>query len=264
MMREMNRHRIGNEKTTRFERETEPGRSDGTFAEGLRAYESRAAGELAGTRSRSPLREWIAFTSAATAASAMAGTAEAAVIYSGPQNLDVGPISVGGYSSVDNVDIDLDGDLANDFRVGVFAFYYGSFIGGDVRALQSGGAVARNGTPARQFASGSTIGASADFDFDRAALFDYSGGSFNSNFGWNTNGSVGFAGVKFDDRYGWIQIEVTAANHMVVVDWAYESEAGKSIKAGATVPEPSAGALTGLGLLALGAEGVRRQRSRSR
>jgi hypothetical protein len=68
--------------------------------------------------------------------------------------------------------------------------------------------------------------------------------------------------VKLDDNFGWIQIEVSAGNQARIIDWAYETSPNVAIRAG-DIPEPSAGALTGLGLLALGAKGLRRRRARS-
>jgi hypothetical protein len=238
--------------------------SAATLDERLRAYGSAAADELERPRAGSRTKEWAAFTSAAAAASVMAGTAEATVLYSGPQNIDLGPIPMFVYSTFDNAAIDLNLDAVDDFRVGLFAFYYGSFVGGDVRALTTGGYVARNGTPAaKRFSSGSSIGASADFAADRADLFDFGGGGFNPAFDWSSSGAIGFAGVKLDDHYGWIQIEISAPNTATIIDWAYETEPNVAIRAG-DIPEPAAGALTGLGLLALGAEGVRRRRAESR
>jgi hypothetical protein len=242
------------EKSTRRAQERE-------FEQQLSAYGASAVSDMRRLGPRSRTLGWVAFSSAAAAAAVMPGTAEATVIYSGPQNIDVGPIAGGGYSAFDNVNFDLDGDAVNDIRLGVWAFYYGEFLGGDVRAVKSDVFVARDGTPAKLFASGSTIGSSEDFSADRGQIFDASAGGFNPAMGWDSSGQVGFAGIKIDDQYAWIQIEVVSKNHMVVVDWAYETEPGVPIKAGDTIPEPGAGALTGLGLLALGAEGIRRRRA---
>ena len=73
-----------------------------------------------------------------------------------------------------------------------------------------------------------------------------------------------YIGFRFDPmgaglRYGWARVSVTTGNpsSLTFHEWAYESTGG-SIQVGA-VPEPAAAA-TGLGLLALGAAGLRRQR----
>jgi len=69
--------------------------------------------------------------------------------------------------------------------------------------------------------------------------------------------------VRFYDsssqlHYGWIQFDGGYASG-TIVDWAYESIPNTPFEAGAIMPEPAqAGAA--LGLLALGAAGVRRMR----
>ena len=79
-----------------------------------------------------------------------------------------------------------------------------------------------------------------------------------------TSGESGYIGFKFTPDatklYGWAEVILTngsPAGSFEIVRWAYEGT-GANIKTG-QVPEP-AGAATGLGLLALGAAGVRRMR----
>ena len=72
---------------------------------------------------------------------------------------------------------------------------------------------------------------------------------------WPESGQRGYMGIAFDIagkmHYGWIDLYVNFFSPDVVVyGWAYESEPGVPIIAGATgaVPEPSTLALMGLGL----------------
>ena len=82
-----------------------------------------------------------------------------------------------------------------------------------------------------------------------------------------TSGASGYIGFQFKPEdttlYGWAEVILTDSPSLSfrVVQWAYE-DLGANIKTGdtgAAIPEP-AGAATGLGLLALGAAGVRRMR----
>ena len=84
-------------------------------------------------------------------------------------------------------------------------------------------------------------------------------------------GTTGFAGVRFkigsntagpNYHYAWLRVQINAAgDFLTIIDWAYEDQPGVAIAAGAT-PEPGTGAMVGLGLLALGARGVRHRRKR--
>ena len=81
-------------------------------------------------------------------------------------------------------------------------------------------------------------------------------------------GATGFAGVQFNiagqPHYAWLRLALSPlGDSLTIVDWAYEDQANTPIAAGAVAtPEPGSGALMGLGLLALGARGVRHRRKR--
>jgi hypothetical protein len=82
----------------------------------------------------------------------------------------------------------------------------------------------------------------------------------------NFYGTVGIAGVRFNisgqPHYAWLRLQVAAdGSSLTIVDWAYEDAPNTPISAGA-VPEPGSAGLVGLGLLALGARGVRHRRKR--
>ena len=69
--------------------------------------------------------------------------------------------------------------------------------------------------------------------------------------------------VTQDGHLGWIQIDFGGSDGDVVyLAGAFNDTPGESIHVG-TVPEPSSGVLTALGLLALGAPGVRARRRRT-
>ncbi len=79
-----------------------------------------------------------------------------------------------------------------------------------------------------------------------------------------TFGNTSYLGFQFNPSgsltlYGWAEVTFTADNQgsITVHRWAYD-DSGAAIQVGA-VPEPAAAA-TGLGLLALGAAGLRRKR----
>jgi hypothetical protein len=228
----------------------------------LEGYSARIALNVSG----SEVRNWGAFTCAAMATTVLAATAEASVIYSGPQNIQVpSPSFTSEGSSVSGqLFLDLDQNGIVDVRLDLRNIYYETYAG--LLAGQGGAQVARRPvlTGGRRelinFGVGSTIGASQSFT-DREAhfLFDRGATTLES---WEQN-ETGIAGVRFDGHFAWIRINVGHRTAAEVVDWAYESEPGASLRAG-DVPEPSAASLTGLALLAMGAVGVSRHRKKAR
>lgn len=83
---------------------------------------------------------------------------------------------------------------------------------------------------------------------------------------WNALGT-GFVGLKFGlpdgQHLGWAQITIASDYRVTLLDFAYESTVGASIRAGqtATVPEPATTSLLafGLGAAGLGAYRARRR-----
>lgn len=193
---------------------------------------------------RAHVKRRVAYSLAAGAAAGVAANgAEAAISYSGPQNIAVGS----GFSQ----NIDLNGDAFQDINLQNFNFFGGPY--------QGAGAV---------FAPGKLVGFTSGFAYVSAlaagAVIDSStaniaGGSMaygasnpNAQFNNVTDAYVGLgfpAGANF--YYGWVRVDVNnAAKTLLIKDWAYETQSNVGISAGA-VPEPGA-----LGLLAAGAAGV--------
>jgi hypothetical protein len=250
----------------------------GELEQRLLRYSGRAEGELA-REERRPSARWLGFSGAAAAAATLAPAAHAAVIYSGPRNVELVRTQL---SFITSAPIDLDGDGGDDIEF-LFSYTYSSgrcrFTGDcvEARGLDSLDLMATVvkvlpygrellGIPVVR--AGETIGSSRlftnSFDYDNLLR------SFR-HFRYYTPGDPpSFVGIRMaNGEYGWIRVNIdygtidSSVQEVVfrVVDWAYESEAGQSIQAG-QIPEPGTGALTGLGLLALGAVGVRRERAR--
>ncbi len=253
----------------------------------LEQYESTTLGEAVRNHSVS---EIAGFVAAAGAGLAMAGAADAAIIYSGVQNISVSinpaqQATSSSFLTMNSISIDIDGGGAD---VGLLAFFLASYNTTNATAKYLGGAfLSATGGATFQGAGGGTMNAS-----NLAASNNISsGGSFNTNnagqlratngtggrlWGNFTLGNTGFVGIKLDSgNFGWIRLRVDElglnqplstmlggsigdglnyADQITVIDWAYETSGG-AIHVGDTgsvsVPEP-----TPLALLAAGAIGI--------
>lgn len=188
---------------------------------------------------------------AATGAAAVStsSSANAAVIYSGLQNVPIFPIT-------DN------GGVYFDFEA-PFTSAQGPTrpTGWDVNPYASGASIYLNNNTAIVLAGATAADLAFGTPITAASLF--SGTGFNGGVAIPA-GSTGIFGFRFasnnggdplQNLYGWARISVAAAGNGNVVDWAYE-DTGAPITAGA-VPEP--GSLT---LLAAGAAGLAQWRRR--
>lgn len=189
------------------------------------------------------------------AAAAAAGTADAhaAVVYSGPQNIDI--------AQFNSQNLNLDGDAYNDILLKNYVFLGGNYQGvyvnffpGKVVGFFSGfGYVSALGP-------GSIVDAATTSGGPFQASMAYGGNNPNAEFNDVEGAFIGLAfPINATTHYGWVRVDVdNAAGTFNIVDWAYEDQPGVGITTPA-VPEPGT-----LGLLAAGAAGLaalRRRRS---
>lgn len=207
----------------------------------------------------------IAYSLAAGAAACMAASeANATVVYSGLQNISIGP----GFSQ----DVNIDGDAYNDIRLKNYVFGSGPYQGASV-SFAPGKLVGFNAGP-NNYAYAKALSA---FDSIEPATLGPSFfgslafGAANPNAQFN-NVSNAFIGLSFpsstDTYFGWVRVAINnAAGSFVIKDWAFndlsaaavtggqQSVLGPGIQAGDTgdgfVPEPGT-----LGMLAAGAAGL--------
>lgn len=178
------------------------------------------------------------------AAAATSGTAQAAIVYSGPQNIAINQFSF--------LNLNIDGDAYSDVLLKNYVFGGGNYQSATVTFFP-GKMVTFNSDR-----SNYVTALNAGFTVDTSALGDFTGnmayGGAYPNAQFN-NATGKFIGLQFPSGPGnynaWVRVDVNnSAGTFNVVDWAYENVPGQSIVTG-VVPEPST-----LGLLAAGAAGV--------
>lgn len=204
-------------------------------------------------------RALFAYAIAGGAGVIAAGSADAAIIYSGLLNQSVG------FGST--VDLDFDGGGVD------LTFHNATFNPGftDARAMSAAsvGIASPSSTDAFNFTAGAAIDSSSKYTTSSnkiLASFDGSGGQVSGNFPANATGFLGFQLNGTD--YGWVRLTLGApldgTNSYTIVDWAYD-DSGAPILAGQTtaaaIPLPAAAALAGL---AIGASALRSRRQRAR
>jgi PEP-CTERM motif len=199
----------------------------------------------------------LAAGAAAYSAASSGQDADAAVVYSGLVNANVG-LTTGPFYPLT---LDLDNDLLSDVAMKNFLYYGGPYQG--LSVYGTGKVMGFNAGP-YNFAYVSSIAPGTVIDSSTVGPTFFGSmayGASNPNAEFN-NSADAYLGLSFGTapnlRYGWIRVGIDNANaSFVVKDWAYESTFNQGIVAAA--PEPGT-----LGLLAAGAAGVlalRRRRS---
>lgn len=194
----------------------------------LEGYSASAAAQTAGGRG---LGEIAGYAAAAGAGLAMAGAADAAVVYSGVQNISVSgdpaaQATTGSFSNISATGIDMDGNGADATLAAGMAAQLGTASGGTIAAKYFGGgavegaggaALLGSGTfaGADNLPAGALIGLGGNFGDSsagrvRAALVNTATGTYGSisagNFGFT---STGFVGIRLGSgSYGWIRLHV--------------------------------------------------------
>lgn len=218
---------------------------------------------------------------------------DAAIIYSGIRNVTDGP-QIAGNNTFGVATINVDGvgphelGLMNLQAIGTFsqtggAFSYGlatlaGFYGAalatsgfyDVKKLAPGQAI--SGFPSQNLFAANPIlrfnGQKTYVVGSEVRTRRFNDGLFGisetaqAGFLFAQNPTVGSDNV----HYGWIRLRVDDADgnglpdQVTAIDWAYESEVDKPIRAGQTTPEPSTLALASLALGCAGLGALRRRR----
>ncbi len=196
-------------------------------------------------------RKLAAYTVASGAFLAISatGSAQAGIVYSGPQDIQV-PVGSAPFF------IDFDGDSAADFAIANKASGPGNLL----ISAASAGIVSTNSPFADALSLGTPISGSSPFK-GYTVMGGVVPGDPTQDFGPWADAQNQYLGVSFTagdslTHYAWVEVSFPStgpnAGTATVEGWAYETDPGVGINAGA-VPEPSTLALS---LLALGSVGV--------
>jgi hypothetical protein len=260
----------------------------------LNGYFATLRSSFPGNALKHTAANWQMYAAVTGSALAMATNASAGVIYSGIQDLTVGPVSARGTSLNSG-----GSSMKTGFRKIALKNATGAPIGrsfsfGAYQRLVvtggSGGHVLNGAAELKSDPVGFFLSGPDNFVKDFAKASNISAGvpeggtvkfatqrlgpdGTNSQSGWKA-GKIGYAGFQFSTAghgldVGWVRLEYTIgpnglASDVEALDWAYNSTPGAPIPAGTGIPptpEPSTGALA---LLAAGAAGVTALRRRRR
>lgn len=229
------------------------------------SHPNKATGRIAQTA--------VAGSAAAAGLFALQHQAEAAIVYSGAQNITATfPATIG----FDYTHININGvggpDLAIRAGGGTMPSFFNAPFGDvGLGGLTNQASIAiQGGFFAKKLASGANISAALG-GWAQAYGYLRRSGIIASGY-WNVSNQPGFAAFRLDAgggnyQYGWIRLKWTDSagdsnpypNTVTAIDWAYESTPNTAIQAGDTgpVPEPSRALLA---LAGAGAAFLRRRR----
>lgn len=192
---------------------------------------------------------WATYAAAASAAG-LASSADAAIVYSGDQDILI--------PQFNSFNLNLDGDAYYDILLKNYVFFGGNYQGATVNYFPGKVVGFTTGLSyASALAAGVTIDAAATSGGPFAVSLAY-GNNPDSQFDHTAGAFIGLefpiAGVS---HFGWIRVSIdNSAGTFIINDWAYNDTPGGAIVTG-QIPAPGS-----LGLLAAGALGVSTLRKR--
>jgi len=229
---------------------------------------------------------------AAAAGAAVVGTfaerADAVIHYSGPLNFHVNPNTQNGiYINVQTFGIATTAAADPGWNLNPFNIVYnGGYTGVNLypHSATTDRVVGTANGLVSKLAANTTIGPASTLmtlntNGIGAFVVFYPGGAEIPGMPWHADGSTGFMGFKVNvggqPKFGWARIQIDPWNPAIgpiptggttpagaapitLIDMAWEDQTNTAIQAGAGVPEPTTAAA--LGLLALGAAGIRPRR----
>ena len=186
-----------------------------------------------------------------------AESAEADIVWSGPQDIPIGSAGSGSY----NLDLTGTGTTDYTFNFSSGIGFFGPFEQLAIDTIPgsfTNAVVSTDGSNADRLTFGSSIGPGSPFASGTSLNIQTDYKFFGSSGNWA--GRAGYLGFQFQigdptTHYGWAELDLTnGPADAVLLGWAYESTPDTGIIAGA-VPEPAS-----LGLLAAGRGRRRGQR----
>lgn len=177
-------------------------------------------------------------------------SANAAVIYSGVQNIAIP-------TTFDGVYLDIDTGTTSTSVITGWDInpFFGGFALGNSAAFQPVRTGTGNSDTILNLAYGTLVDSLLNYATGEAGSSDHIGGGANQF----TDGSSGYLGFKFTDNsnagpfFGWMRLTLTAnTSGATIHEWAYDNTgSGLLVGSLAAVPEPSRAMLLLLGLISM-------------